>query len=170
MSQHAATAMRVRWQIGGHVKAYFQDLDIQCWEPRHEGTPPSLCLFVSQPDSCGPLLRALDELESAGPPAKRTLTLKPCDRRRRCSTIRLILSIESDDLRQMNVARQEDSASIEITSEGLQQFRNAVQTWHDGADDFGISPTWDRKRKRELGDKDLSSLELWFWGPYYAGP
>ena len=125
---------------------------------------------MSQPESCGPLLLAIDEVAATGPPGKRSVTFKPCQRPKRCSKLRLILSEESDELRLMQVSIEGGTATIEMTPSGLQQLREAVVDWRDGADDFGLCLPRKRNKRRGLGSKDLASLELWFWGPYYGGP
>jgi len=113
---------------------------------------------------------AIEEIEATDPPARRKITFRPCKRRRSCSTLRLLLSPESDELRQMHISITGSTATVEMTPKGLQEFRQAVIDWRDGGDDFCLSPTWKRNKRRELGGKDLASGELWFWGPYYAGP
>jgi hypothetical protein len=158
--------------LGQNMKPCFQNLDIECWE--HSGRlgllEPSLCLFQANVNECEPLLLAIDELCSTEPPAKRTLTFKPCQRPRACTTGRLILLAESDELRQMHISREGATVTIELTPAGLRAIREAVERWHEGNDDFGVAPRWKRNKRRELGSKDLASGELWFWGPYYAGP
>ena len=154
------------------MKTYLQNVDIECW--RHAGrlgtNEPYICFFSSNSASSGPLLLAIDEVAASGPPAKRKITFKECDRPKSISTLRLILSPESDDLRQMHISVDSGEVEIEVTLAGLQQFKDAVTAWRDGAEDFGLSPIWERNRRRELGARDLSSGELWFWGPHYAGP
>jgi hypothetical protein len=70
----------------------------------------------------------------------------------------------------MHISLEGDNVTMEMTLTGLQRFRGAVAFWRDGVEDFAIAPTWERSKRRELGDKDLASGELWFWGPRYAGP
>jgi len=81
-----------------------------------------------------------------------------------------MLSPESEDLRVMCISLEAGVVSIELTPFGLQQLREAVVCWHDGAEDFQVSPPQDRRSRFSLGDKDLASGELWFWGPYYYSP
>ena len=154
------------------MKSYLQNIKIECWQ--HVGrlgtNEPSICMYRDNAESCGPLLIAIGEVESGGPPAKRKLMFQPCQRPRECNTLQLILSSESDELRQLQVAVDDGTVTLEVTSRGLQLFKQAVEAWRDGAEDFGLSPTWERSRKRELGTRDLASGELWFWGPYYDGP
>ena len=84
--------------------------------------------------------------------------------------MRLVLLAESEDLRRICVSTKDDTVTIEFTPEGAGMLQEAILAWQDGAEDFGIPPKWSRKERRELGKKDLGSGELWFWGPYYAGP
>jgi len=78
-----------------------------------------------------------------------------------------MLSIADNTLRQMCIGRKEDVGLFEFTPQGLQKFREAVVCWQSGGEDFGLAPTWTsrRKKKEELGSKDLASGELWFWTP-----
>jgi hypothetical protein len=118
------------------------------------------------PEAIAVLQLAIDELEADGPPAKRKLTLRPNERRKQCSTLRLLLSPVSDDLRQMSITNQAATAILEFTPVGLERFRDSVAIWHDGGEDFCVHPHWKRNKKQELGSKDLASGELWFWTPY----
>ena len=157
------------------MKKYLENLEIECW--RHVGgmgpNDPYVCPFMSKRESCEPLLLAIEEVEGTGPPAKRTVTFKPCRRAKCCSKLQVILSAESDELRNMCVSVEGNAAIIEVTRAGLGQLQEAVTAWRDGCEDFGIPTTPKRKKKQrgDLGEKDLASGELWFWGPrYYAGP
>lgn len=147
------------------MKKQFQNLAIECWQ--HSGarlgkSEPCLCLKAS-PDAIDTLREAICELQNEGPPAKRTLTLQPSSRRRRCEKIRLVLSNEGDDLRQMSITRHDDTAILEFAPNGLDRFLDAVVGWQKGDEDFFIRPLWNRNKKGELGPKDLASGELWFW-------
>ena len=154
------------------MKSYFQNLDIECWH--HAGSVrsvgPSICLFKSVPESCGPLLRAIDELEAAGPPAQRKLTFKPCGRANECSILRLIHSNETADFHQIRISVEGEAATIEVTPGGLQQLRESIELWRDGAEDFRLSPTRQRDSQGDFEKQNTSSIELWFWGPYDTGP
>ena len=154
------------------VKSYFQNIDIECWHHagRVRSVGPSICLFKSVPESCGPLLRAIDELEAAGPPAQRKLTFKSCGRENECSILRLILSNESAEFYQIRISVEGEAATIEVTPDGLQQLRESIELWRDGAEDFGLSPTRQRDSQGDFGKQNTASVELWFWGPYYTGP
>ena len=148
---------------------YLQDLDIECWRfaGRLGKNEPTLCVFTSNPESCAPLMLAIDELAQSGPPARRSVTFRSCRRPRGCSRLRLLLAHESDELRRMQISVDGCTATIEMTIAGLEQLRDAVTAWRNGGEDFGIYPNWKRNRRRELGEKDLASGELWFWGPSY---
>ena len=152
------------------MKAHFQNLDIQCWE--HAGlrlgtSKPEIC-FQAGPEAIDAMLMAVDELEKEGPPAKRTLTFRPNQRSKQCSTLRILLSASDDDLRQMSIGRQGNTATIEFTPAGLRKFRDAVTCWRNGGQDFRVCPHWTnrRRKKEEMGSKDLTSGEVWFWTPY----
>jgi len=116
------------------------------------------------------LLRAIDELEAAGPPAQRKLTFKSCGRENECSILRLILSNESAEFYQIRISVEGEAATIEVTPDGLQQLRESIELWRDGAEDFGLSPTRQRDSQGDFGKQNTASVELWFWGPYYTGP
>jgi hypothetical protein len=141
------------------MKKQFQNLEIQCWlGPRLGVAEPCFCLQAG-PAECSIILAALDELATEGVSARRALTLKTCNRKIKCTTIRLVFSPESEDLRQMSFSRVNDIATFEFTPVGLLSFREAVVLWRDGGEDFGVSP--DRNKSR--GRKDLGSGEVWFW-------
>lgn len=152
------------------MQAHLRNIEVECWEhPERLGRArPSLCLFQGAAGLCKPLLQALNELEAAGPSARRMVTFKRASRARSCSAMRLILSPERDSLRGMHVGREDAVAKIELTPTGLEQLRDAMTSWANGAEDFGIWPG--DVRQRERGAEDLTSAELWFWGPRYSGP
>ena len=154
------------------MKRYLQNINLECWH--HLGrlgvSEPSICLFRADTESCDPLLVAIDEVEQAGAPSKRKLSFQASDRENSCVAIRLILSPESDELRQMCISLNDSTVEIDVTPRGLNLLKEAVTVWREGSEDFGLAPTWERNRRRELGTKDLNSGELWFWGPYYNGP
>lgn len=157
----------------GHiVKSHFQKIDIECWyhSGRSRSIGPSICLFRSLPNSCDPLLRAIEELNVAGPPARRMLTFKPCSRPNRCASLRLILSNESDDFHPIRISVEGEIATIEVTLDGLRQLREAIVRWRDGAEDFRLSPPHQRNSQGDPGKQNIAPVELWFWGPHYAGP
>lgn len=139
----------------------FKNLDVQCWEhlgPRLGLKPPFICLQANA-QTCDVLLTAIDELATEDAPAQRTLTLKTCERPRARLKIRLVLSSATDELEEMSLGLESDAAVFEFTPTGLAQFRKAVASWRNGAEDFSIHP---RKRK---ASKDKASGEIWFWTP-----
>jgi hypothetical protein len=143
----------------------FKNLDIECWlhsGPRI-GVADRAIHLQAGPAACEILLHAINELSAAGPPAKRTLGLKISQRSKRCTTIRLRLSPESDELREMSFSREGEIAIFEFTPRGLDEFKQAAVFWQKGGEDFSVHP---RGRKKELGAKDLSSAEVWFWTPF----
>lgn len=151
------------------MKSHLQNVQLQCWE--HNGrigtNAPYVCLYRSDLDSVVPLLIAIEELDSDGPPTRRSVTFAKNERQRQCSRMRLCLNAESDELRQLRISVDAATATIEMTPAGLQMLRHALKNWRDGAEDFGISP---RFHQSEVGARDLESGELWFWGPTYIGP
>lgn len=155
------------------MKSSLHDLDIECWHHigRLGSREPSICFYKRNLESCNLLLRALEELEEGGPPAERTMTFLACQRSRHCRKLHVILSLASDELRELCVSLDKDVVTVELTESGLHAFQEAVTVWRDGGEDFGLSPNWTTKAQRKsLGSKDLSSGELWFWGPSYDGP
>jgi hypothetical protein len=151
------------------VKPYFQDIDIECWVyPGKLGdTQPSICLLRATAEPSTPILLALEELESEGPPSHRTLSLRPSRRKRSVSALRLRLVAESEQLRVMNISCTRAVVTIEMTQAGLSVIRDAITDWGNGAGDFGISSRHTGLKKRQLRPRDVTSGELWFWGPAY---
>ena len=143
------------------MKRDFQNLDIQCWNHRGrlERRQPCICLQAAA-DACGVLLAAIDELGAEGPPAQRSLSLKACQRARRCGKIRLVLSPKSDELQEMSLAINDQTAVLEFTADGLTIFRDAVMACRDGGEDFSVGPS---EKLESL--KDSASGEIWFWTP-----
>lgn len=134
------------------------------------GSKPSLCM-QGDSEAAKLLLDAIAELAADGEPAQRTLTLRPNRRPKAVFTLRMLLSAESDDLQQMSLTRGGTVARLEFTVKGLEAFRLAVVCWRDGGEDFSLYPYGSRKarhrkKRHELGSKDLASGELWFWTPH----
>jgi hypothetical protein len=147
------------------MKKQFQNLAIECWQ--HTGrrlgiTKHSLCLRAG-PDAVQTFLLALDEIAVQGVPARRAISLKPTRRKDNCTTIRLVLSPEGNDLHQMSVTRAGDIATLEFTPAGLQSFREAVVLWLNGTEDFSVRLGGDRRTDRSMAAKDEQSAEIWFW-------
>jgi hypothetical protein len=145
---------------------YFRNLNIQCWQ--HEGPSlgfhePAICLQADA-EACDIVLLAIDELIAESAPSERMLAVKPCRRRTACAKIRLIISPESSDLRQMSLSCGGDTAVFEFTPDGLNAFREAVAMWRNGSEDFSLHP--ETRRKANCGKKDLESGEVWFWTPF----
>lgn len=149
----------------------FQNLMIQCWVHSGKlGTHQPLLCVQANPGEGTVLLKAIDELSADGPPSTRTLTLNPTKQRKPITTIRILLSPESEELKQMSLTRSGKVATLEFTATGLDAFRESVVNWLKGTADFSLHPignqkSRDLKRKGELGLKDLESGELWFWTP-----
>lgn len=150
------------------MKRRFQNLAIQCWQLDGKLGLSLACICVqAAAPACDILLEAIDELATDAVPSKRTLTLLPCERKKQCSTIRLMLSPASDELRQMSLTKEQETAIFEFTPLGLKMFREAVVIWRNGGQDFSVHP-YDglQKKTQDLGAKDLASGEVWFWTPF----
>lgn len=151
----------------------FQNLKIEIWfRPDKLGaTRGCLCAFRSSAEIGKEFLDALLDLCVGDLPQKRTLTIAPCDRRLSIRKLVLALLPPSDNLKVMSIRRDADSAVIEMTPEGLEIMIKGVQSWLSEAEDFCVSPTHARNvTKKHFGRLDRESMELWFWGPGYAGP
>jgi hypothetical protein len=147
------------------MKRQFENIAMGCW--KHAGarlgiTDRSLCL-AAEPEAIETLLAAIDEVSANGAPGKRTLTLRPSELKRKCTTIRLVLSPRSDELQRISVDWAGEIATLEFTPSGLNEFRDAVVCWQNGGEDFGIGPQFGRHESALRGKKDLQSAELWFW-------
>jgi hypothetical protein len=70
----------------------------------------------------------------------------------------------------MYVGWERESATIEMTEEGHTLLSAALSSWLAGAEDFGVSPRHSSLSPKNLGALDRESMEIWFWGPGYAGP
>lgn len=150
----------------------YSNLEVDFWVHRGKlgTTEPSLCLFHGSVSMGAPVLHALRELQDAGCPAQRLLTFTRASRRGALTSLRLRLVPGRDELRVMNIRRDSDAATIEMTDSGLVLLIHAVTSWLAGAEDFGVSPSHATLKKKDLGKLDQKSGELWFWGPGYGGP
>jgi hypothetical protein len=129
-----------------------------------------VCLFHDRLDAGNQILDALAELGSEPRPAQRTITFKPCSRPHALGKMNLKLESISDALKVMYIAFERDTATIELTDEGLSLLKNSLETWLAGGEDFGVSPRHGAMKRKAFGKLDQESGELWFWGPGYAGP
>jgi hypothetical protein len=154
------------------VKPNFLNLDAELWlYPRRLGRLPlSLCLYHSAKQIGLPILEALAELQSEGSSSKRKLTFKATPRAGCITTLRLLLVPDHEDLHVLNVASESESATIQMTDIGLPLVRDAVRSWLEGGEDFGVSAQHSGLRPDQLGTLDRTSGELWFWGPNYVSP
>ena len=154
------------------VKPAFENLQIDLWV--HQGTlgiaQPSLCVFHDDPTVGTQLLEALKELQDDTCPAQRVLTFRASSRKSALLKLKLKLVADHEDLKVMHVGRDRDTAVIEMTAEGLSLLTDAFARWLAGGEDFGVSPTSSSLKRKEFGRLDRESGELWFWGPWYAGP
>lgn len=144
------------------MKKYFQNVDILCW--RHERPRlghSELCICVkADADGAATVIRALDEMNSDVPPAKRTLTLRRSGHPGAFSSIQLRFLPATDELRIMSVSADGDRAIWEFTPVGLSRIQDALVAWGAGAEDFCVFP---HGKRSELGQKDKASGEIWFW-------
>jgi len=154
------------------VKPAFQNLEVDLWvHPRKLGiAQPSVCLFYDRFEEGVQILEALAELVNAARPAQRTITFKPCLRPHALGKLKLMLESIGHDLKIMHIGLDRDTATIEMTDQGLSLLKNALGTWLAGGEDFGVSPRHGALKPKVVGKLDKESGELWFWGPGYAGP
>ena len=150
----------------------FENLAIDFWVyPGKLGTTaPSLCLFHDTASMGTELFDALNKLKNSACPATCTLTFNPCSRRRSLHKLRLALVTERDDLKVLSIRHSAETATIEMTGEGLTLLVEAVTSWLAGSEDFGISANHSSLNRKQLGKLDIESAELWFWGPSYYAP
>ena len=103
------------------VKPQFSNLKVDLWV--HHGrigvAQHNLCLFHDSVERGSPILDALNELRHETRPAQRTLTFAGCSRKRALTNMRLIVDIEREELRVMNIRHDTDNATIEMTDDGL---------------------------------------------------
>ena len=105
------------------------------------------------------MLTAVDELAGEIPPAKRNLRLdskSPGTFR----SLQLRFSPETPEFRKLFIGVEDGLPVLEFTPAGLAEVRLALQSWIKGGEDFGLHPTG---KKTELGKRDTSSGDLWFW-------
>ena len=143
------------------VKKQFEEINVQCWElianRRFGMKPPFICL-KADPAECDVILLLLDELAKLPIPSQRVLTLKQNDRPKSCSRIRFSLSPVNHELTEMSLTVHPPTAEFQFTLAGLIKFRDAVESWKNGSEDFSIRPS-----KNSKGTKDRQSGEIWFW-------
>ena len=154
------------------VKPAFENLEIEAWFDGGKlgKSQPTLCLFHGTLSTGTQLCDALLELKQQARPARRTLTLRDCSRKSALRELKLTLVPAREDLQMMHVGRSANAAIIELTEDGLSLLMDALAAWLAGREDFGVSPRSSSLKRNELGKLDLESAEIWFWGPYYAGP
>jgi hypothetical protein len=149
------------------MRREFQNIDVECWaEVGKLGRAlPAICLLHLSKDCGGEILTALNEIAAEAPRSKRTLTFKASTRKRPLCSLQLSLAPVSPDLRVLCIARQESAAVVEMTEAGIALVRHALDAWYAGAEDFCVASDQAGLNKRDLGPRDKSSGELWFWGP-----
>lgn len=72
-----------------------------------------------------------------------------------------------DELKVMNIRRQVDTATIEMTDFGLKTLAKAITSWLAGGEDFRVTAGHAGVKPKQLGRLDRESGDLWFWGPGY---
>jgi hypothetical protein len=117
-----------------------------------------------------PLFAALTELKGELQGAQRTLTFTACSRKRPLRKLKPVLVAQCEDLKVMNIRRDAETATITMTDIGFRLITDAVGSWLAGAEDFGVSPRNSSLKPKQFGRLDRESGELWFWGPFCAGP
>jgi hypothetical protein len=154
------------------VKPAYREIQAELWvHPGRLGfSHPSLCLFHDSAEVGTEIRHALTELQQQPVPARLTITFKACSRKSALHKLKLMLVPQRDDLAIMSIRCERDGATIEMTSHGLALLASAVESWIAGAEDFGVSPPYSKRKPKELGKLDRESAELWFWGPGYWAP
>lgn len=160
--------VQVLAQVKQAMKSYFQNVALECWEHPDKLGTTTPCLCLTGVEAAPSMQLAIEELFAEGVPSQRTLQLKPSKRVAALSVIKVVLESESDELKQMALQRDGDTAILRFTERGLQAFRAAVIRWQGGGEDFPLSSEGSRKardlkKSKELGKLDLESGELWFW-------
>jgi len=154
------------------AKLAFENVDADLWvHPGKLGVvQPSVCLFHGSRDAGAQILDAISALSGDARPAQRTITFRTCLRPRPLRKLKMKLDSIVDDLKIMHIGFDRDTATINLTDEGVSLLKSALQTWVDGGEDFGVSPRNSALKPKAFGKLDMESGELWFWGPGYAGP
>lgn len=139
----------------------YEDVLLEYWEhiasSRFGVQPPFICL-KAQSESCEIVLKLLDELSALQPAVQRIMTLAPNRRPNRFSRIRFSLMPASDDLSEMALTKDLDTAEFEFIPNGLKRFQDAVSLWNSGQEDFCVRPL-----AESTGVRDKQSGEVWFW-------
>ncbi|MBL8825810.1 MAG: hypothetical protein JNM18_02415 [Planctomycetaceae bacterium] len=155
-----------------NMKREFANVEISCWETTDKKLSEcSRSLHFWGRDAAKPiLLHAIDEMIAEGVPSRRNLTLDPPDIwPRLCKRMRLLLVSEQIELKRMYLRRDGDIAILEFTIDAIREFRSAVTSWMNGAEDFRIAPANWKSKSFTPGKHDMASADLWFW-TLYAGP
>jgi len=151
----------------------FVNLEVEVWRhfgPRLGITDWALCFYHHSETFGAPLLDALSQLEESDRPGQRVLTFRSNSRKASIEKLQLQLVDPTVDLRVMHVAATENSATMQMTPLGLEVFRDALNSWLNGAEDFGVCARHVDLRRHELGALDRRCAEIWFWGPGYVAP
>jgi hypothetical protein len=150
------------------MKRYFSNIAVDCWyrSPARLGATLNCLCLQADSTACDIFLYAVQELKSEGAPSQRKLTLSGRKFQHSCSVMRLVVSPESEQLKQMDFRREGETAVLEFTMNGLEEFRKAIEALKGGAQDFCISPDFSRFKKKVRGTDDQELLELWFWTPF----
>ena len=143
------------------MKKYLENVPIDCWLHTGRGlggAQPCICMRAES-EGAGLMLRAVNELAQEAAPAKRKLTFQS-KRRDAFHSLHLRLSPASTELRKLSVRVEDGTPVLEFTPAGLAEVTSALESWIKGGEDFGLHPA---AKQSELGKKDTSSGELWFW-------
>lgn len=145
------------------MKKTFENVTMECWDHsadlRFGVKPPFLCV-KGGPEACDVMLTMLDELSGLRAPNQRSMTLKNSPRPNACRKIKFIISPPDDELTEMSLSKESDTAIFEFTLAGLKKFREAIVQWGQGKDDFSIHPN-----RLSHSARDRQSGEVWFWTP-----
>lgn len=119
-----------------------------------------LCICISADSEVAQIVAsAVEEVAREMPPVRRKLTF----RSRRPDAIRsmqLKFSPVAAELRKFCMVIEHQTLILEFTAAGVEEIVTALREWSQGAEDFCLYP---RGKKGELGEKDKTSGELWFW-------
>jgi len=144
------------------MKKYLENVPIDCWihTGRRLGFAQTCICMRAESEGAEMMLRAVNELAREAVPAKRKLIFQS-KRKDAFHSLQLRLLPASAELRKLSVGVENGTPVLEFTTAGLAEVTSALESWIKGGEDFGLHPTG---KKSELGKKDTSSGELWFWG------
>jgi hypothetical protein len=133
-------------------------------------------------DACDALLHCVNALRQVGHGATRGVPLKPLakadeakitggQRYTSYSSLRLVYWDGTAELRQLCVSATERVARVEFTEDALPRLCQGLEDVKSGRGDYSIGPPSARKELRALGERDRTSMDLWFWPCFgHLGP